>query len=189
MNAYSQSTMANSAIIAEEAQKIFAQFKDLSALQPKYNKFDVEGKRIFCNQMDELCDKMKVFTTRYQLSDDSYAQEMIRRLNEQLGEAGLTIDTMYEGLLNTTEAMKQMLEEEERLGAEMVYREPATRMNELPDFAKLMEDPEMAEILRDPEILKIMQKGIQSPEEFQRAAEGNPKIMKILMKLMQNMDQ
>ena len=138
--------------------------------------------------MDELCDKMKVFTTRYQLSNDSYAQEMIKRLNEQLEEVGLTIDTMYSGLVNTTEAMKKMLEEEERLGAEVVYKEPASRMGEMPDFAKLMDDPEMAEILRDPEILKIMQKCVQSPAEFQRAAETNPKIRKILVKLFENFD-
>lgn len=188
LNSFKDSKMVNSPIIAEEAQKIFAQFKELSALQPKYNKFDVEGKRIFCNQMDELCDKMKVFTTRYQLSNDSYAQEMIKRLNEQLEEVGLTIDTMYSGLVNTTEAMKKMLEEEERLGAEVVYKEPASRMGEMPDFAKLMDDPEMAEILRDPEILKIMQKCVQSPAEFQRAAETNPKIRKILVKLFENFD-
>ena len=38
LNSFKDSKMVNSPIIAEEAQKIFAQFKELSALQPKYNK-------------------------------------------------------------------------------------------------------------------------------------------------------
>ena len=68
------SPFLNSPVVAQEAQEIFEQFKQLSSLQPKYNKFDVEGKRIFVNQMEEMCEKLKVFTTRYKLaSGDAYA--------------------------------------------------------------------------------------------------------------------
>ena len=180
------SPMFNSPIVAEEAKQIFEQFKQLSALQPKYNKFDCEGKRIFCDQMDAFCDRMKVFTTRYQLSDDAYSQEMIRRLSAQLLEVGMTIDDMYNGLVQTTKAMRQMLEEEERLGAEVVYKEPVSRMGEMPDFAKLMEDPEIAALLRDPEIIAIMQRCVRSPTDFALEAEKNPKIRKIMEKLFEN---
>ncbi len=45
--------------------------------------------------MQDLCEKLKVYTTRYKLSDDAYAQAMIDNLNKQLTLAGMNVDTLY----------------------------------------------------------------------------------------------
>lgn len=185
------SPFANSPVVQEESQSIYKQFKMLSEMQPKYNAFDVEGKRIFLRQMDELCEKLKVFTARYKLAkDDAYAQAMINQLNSQLSGIGATIDTMYEGLVQTTKAMREMLEEEERLGADILNSEDPSkfsRFDAVPDVSKLMEDPETAALIQDPEVMRIMQKCISDPEAFEREAQKNPKIQKIMIKLVESM--
>lgn len=191
------SPFLNSPVVAQEAQAIFEQFRQLSALQPKFSRFDTEGKRMFIEQMEDMCQKLKVFTTRYKLaSDDQYAQEMIRRLNDQLSQVGMTIDSMYDGLVTTTSGMKDLLEQEEKLGADVYstgnpYFKDGSHagpgMQEMPDFAKMMEDPEAAELLSDPEVLKIMQRCMANPEEFVKEADNNPKIRKVVEIFLRNM--
>ena len=119
---------------------------------------------------------------------------MIANLSAQLAEVGLTIDSMYTQLTQQTAAMKELLEVEERLGAEVVNTDnPAfrgannPRMQAMPDFAKMMEDPEAAALFQDPEVLKVMQRCLQNPELFVKEAEKSPKIRRVVEIFMRNM--
>lgn len=54
----------NSSIIEQEAFELSKLFATLGPLQAKYFDFDLEGKKIFCAQMEAFLEKLQVFTTR-----------------------------------------------------------------------------------------------------------------------------
>ena len=192
LNAAKDSPMFNAALnpmIAQEAQELTDLFKQLSSLQPKYNSFDVEGKKIFLKQMEDLTDKLQVFTMRYRLSDDPYAQKMVGQLQAQMQAVGLTIDTVGTELGKTMEGMRKDIEQEERLGASIVNDDGhMSQMGRLPDFGKLLENPEMAELYRDPEVFRLMQKCVQNPEKFKTEGANNPKVQRIIEIIMKTME-
>lgn len=51
-------------IIEQEAFELSKLFSTLGPLLTKYRDFDLEGKKIFCAQMEMFLDKLQVFTTR-----------------------------------------------------------------------------------------------------------------------------
>jgi len=184
---FSKSPFVNSPIVAQETMELTNLFKNLSSLQPKYASFDTEGKRIYIQQMQDLCEKLKVYTTRYKLSDDAYAQAMIENLNKQLTLAGMDVDTLYSSFSEICAEMQQELELEEKLGAEYVYQDKAKKAwGQVPPFLhKMLEDPEMAKLMQDPEFLQIMQRCVSSPDPtaFAMEAQKNPKFMKLMQML------
>jgi hypothetical protein len=60
--------------------------------------------------MEEMMDRYRVFMKRFELSDDFQAKLTVEQLRTQLGQFGLTPETMFEQMQRTLERMKSELE-------------------------------------------------------------------------------
>lgn len=100
----------DSDIVQEEAKKLFEDYQSLIQLGGSYGKFDLEGKKIFIEQMESMMERYKIFMKRFELSDDFMAQMTVEQLNTQLGQFGVTPQQMFEQMNMTLERMKSELE-------------------------------------------------------------------------------
>jgi hypothetical protein len=77
-----------------------------------YGKFDLEGKKIFIEQMESMMERYRIFMKRFELSDDFMAQMTVEQLNTQLGQYGITPQQMFDQMHMTLERMKSELEKQ-----------------------------------------------------------------------------
>ena len=59
-------------------------FESLSGMLPKYAYYDIEGKRIYLDQMEQLLDRLKIFNMRASLTDDPIVKGNLQQLAKQL---------------------------------------------------------------------------------------------------------
>ena len=102
----------DSDIVQEEAKKLFEDYQSLIQLGGSYGKFDLEGKKIFIEQMESMMERYKIFMKRFELSDDFMAQMTVEQLNTQLGQFGVTPQQMFEQMNMTLQRMKSELEKQ-----------------------------------------------------------------------------
>lgn len=102
----------DSEIVQQEAKQLFEDYQSLIQLGNSYGKFDLEGKKIFIEQMESLMDRYRIFMKRFELSDDFMAQMTVQQLNTQLGQFGITPQQMFEQMHMTLERMKSELEKQ-----------------------------------------------------------------------------
>lgn len=100
----------DSEIVQQEAKKLFEDYQSLIQLGGSYGKFDLEGKKIFIEQMESMMERYKIFMKRFELSDDFMAQMTVEQLNTQLGQFGITPQQMFEQMNMTLQRMKSELE-------------------------------------------------------------------------------
>jgi hypothetical protein len=99
----------DSDIVQEEARRLFTDYQQLMQLGSDYGKFDREGKKLFIDRMEEMMDRYRVFMKRFELSEDFQAKLTVEQLRTQLGQFGLTPDSMFQQLNQTLERMKSEL--------------------------------------------------------------------------------
>jgi hypothetical protein len=99
----------DSDIVQDEARRLFSDYQQLMQLGSDYGKFDREGKKLFIERMEEMMDRYKVFMKRFELSEDFQAKLTVEQLRTQLGQFGLTPDSMFQQLNQTLERMKREL--------------------------------------------------------------------------------
>jgi hypothetical protein len=99
----------DSDIVQEEARRLFSDYQQLMQLGSDYGKFDREGKKLFIVRMEEMMDRYRVFMKRFELSEDFQAKLTVEQLRTQLGQFGLTPDSMFQQLNQTLERMKSEL--------------------------------------------------------------------------------
>ena len=102
----------DSEIIQQEAKQLFEDYQSLIQLGGSYGKFDLEGKKIFIDQMESLMERYRIFMKRFELSDDFMAQMTVQQLNTQLGQFGITPQQMFDQMNMTLERMKSELEKQ-----------------------------------------------------------------------------
>ncbi|MEO8891424.1 MAG: DUF1825 family protein [Coleofasciculaceae cyanobacterium] len=102
----------DSDIVQEEAKKLFEDYQSLIQVGGSYGKFDLEGKKIFIEQMESMMERYKIFMKRFELSDDFMAQMTVEQLNTQLGQFGVTPQQMFEQMNTTLQRMKSELEKQ-----------------------------------------------------------------------------
>jgi hypothetical protein len=100
----------DSEIIQDEAKRLFGDYQQLMQLGSSYGKFDREGKKLYIDQMEEIMDRYRVFMKRFELSEDFQAKLTVEQLRTQLGQFGLTPETMFQQMHLTLERMKSQLE-------------------------------------------------------------------------------
>ncbi|MBD1920490.1 DUF1825 family protein [Microcoleus sp. FACHB-831] len=100
----------DSEIVQQEAKQLFEDYQSLLKLGSSYGKFDLEGKKIFIEQMEAMMDRYRIFMKRFELSDDFMAQMTVQQLNTQLGQFGITPTQMFDQMNMTLERMKSELE-------------------------------------------------------------------------------
>jgi hypothetical protein len=100
----------DSEIVQQEAKQLFEDYQSLIQLGGSYGKFDLEGKKIFIEQMESMMERYRIFMKRFELSDDFMAQMTVEQLNTQLGQYGITPQQMFDQMHMTLERMKSELE-------------------------------------------------------------------------------
>jgi hypothetical protein len=102
----------DSEIVQQEAKQLFEDYQSLITLGGSYGKFDLEGKKLFIEQMESLMERYRIFMKRFELSDDFMAQMTVEQLNTQLGQFGITPQQMFDQMNMTLERMKSELEKQ-----------------------------------------------------------------------------
>ena len=100
----------DSEIVQDEAKGLFGDYQNLMQLGSDYGKFDREGKKLYIERMEAMMDRYRVFMKRFELSDDFQAKLTVEQLRTQLGQFGLTPETMFEQMQRTLDRMKSELE-------------------------------------------------------------------------------
>ncbi|MEC4985875.1 MAG: DUF1825 family protein [Oscillatoria sp. PMC 1068.18] len=100
----------DSEVVQQEAKKLFEDYQSLMKLGGDYGKFDLEGKRIYIQQMEEMMERYRIFMKRFELSDDFMAQMTVQQLKTQLNQFGITPQQMFDQMNLTLERMKAELE-------------------------------------------------------------------------------
>jgi len=182
-----------SEIVQREATSIYSDFSQLSQMQTKYFAFDSEGKRLYLDQMETFVERLKIFTMRYSLSDDPAARESLRRLNAQLLEAGMTLQSMQDRLAETVRVMRQQLEIERARG--VAAAPPGDSRSAIqggpfgpggmPDLAEMMKDPDIVEAMQDPRVVGILQQCIADPSRMNEYA-NDEKVRKLILAMFRS---
>lgn len=102
----------DSEIVQQEAKQLFEDYQSLMELGAKYGKFDVEGKKKYIEQMEDLMERYRVFMKRFELSEDFSAQLTVQQLKTQLNQFGITPQQMFDQMHATLERMKKELPDE-----------------------------------------------------------------------------
>ncbi len=102
----------DSEIIQQEAKQLFEDYQSLVQLGGSYGKFDLEGKKIFIEQMEAMMDRYRIFMKRFELSDDFMAKMTVEQLRTQLGQFGITPQQMFDQMNQTLERMKSEIEKQ-----------------------------------------------------------------------------
>ena len=100
----------DSQIVQDEAKRLFFDYQQLMELGGEYGKFDREGKKLYIQRMEEMMERYRVFMKRFELSEDFQAKLTVEQLRTQLGQFGMTPETMFEQMNRTLERMKGQLE-------------------------------------------------------------------------------
>jgi hypothetical protein len=102
----------DSEIVQDEARRLFSDYQQLMQLGSEYGKFDREGKKLYIERMEEMMDRYRVFMKRFELSEDFQAKLTVEQLRTQLGQFGMTPETMFQQMHQTLERMRGQLEKE-----------------------------------------------------------------------------
>jgi hypothetical protein len=102
----------DSEIVQQEAKQLFEDYQSLIQLGSSYGKFDLEGKKIFIDQMESLMERYRIFMKRFELSDDFMAQMTVEQLKTQLGQFGITPQQMFDQMNMTLNRMKAEIEKQ-----------------------------------------------------------------------------
>jgi hypothetical protein len=100
----------DSEIVQEEAKSLFSDYQQLMQLGGEYGKFDREGKKLYIERMEAIMDRYRVFMKRFELSEDFQARLTVEQLRTQLGQFGMTPETMFQQMQLTLDRMKNQLE-------------------------------------------------------------------------------
>ena len=99
-----------SEIVQDEAKRLFGDYQQLMQLGSEYGKFDREGKKLYIEKMEYMMERYRVFMKRFELSEDFQAKLTVEQLRTQLGQFGMTPETMFQQMHQTLERMKSELE-------------------------------------------------------------------------------
>lgn len=100
----------DSEIVQQEAKQLFEDYQTLIKLGNSYGKFDLEGKKLYIDQMEAMMERYRIFMKRFELSEDFMAQMTVEQLKTQLGQFGITPQQMFEQMNSTLQRMKTELE-------------------------------------------------------------------------------
>ncbi|GIL50734.1 hypothetical protein Vafri_6885 [Volvox africanus] len=128
------SPIFRSELVLQEFNKMVQETVSLSQLAAKFPDFDLTGKRMYLDKMDEVSSRYEIFIKRLELSQDPAAKEFLRFTTAQMLEGGLTYSQMFMGLKQSVEQYRQWVEQEER-----VSNNPVAHQQFLQDFRAMWE--------------------------------------------------
>ncbi len=102
----------DSEIIQQEAKQLFEDYQALIKIGSNYGKFDLEGKKLFIEQMEAMMERYRIFMKRFELSEDFMAQMTMEQLKTQLNQFGVSPQQMFEQMNQTLQRMKTDLDKQ-----------------------------------------------------------------------------
>mmetsp|Transcript_36887 Transcript_36887/g.82035 ORF Transcript_36887/g.82035 Transcript_36887/m.82035 type:complete len:274 (+) Transcript_36887:119-940(+) len=115
-----KSNVFKSDLVIQEFNSVVSELMGLSRMASKFPDFDLEGKKMFLDKMEEASSRYEVFIKRLELSDDPGAKEYLRITNAQMLEGGFTLQAMFMGLKQSLDGYRVYVQQEERASADPV---------------------------------------------------------------------
>ncbi|KAG2435418.1 hypothetical protein HYH02_011919 [Chlamydomonas schloesseri] len=103
-----------------EFNNIVKEATQLSGMAGRFPDFDLQGKQMYLDKMQEMSDRYEVFIKRLELSQDPAAKEYLRTTNAQMLEGGFTLNQMFAGLKQSVTEYRKWVEQEERVSGDPV---------------------------------------------------------------------
>lgn len=93
--------------------------RQLSTMSSKFPDMDVAGKRYFLEAMESASERYRIFIKRLELSKatDQAAREYLEYTGAQMAQGGFSIVAMFEGLAQSLDRYKEIVDAEERATA------------------------------------------------------------------------
>lgn len=85
------SSVFRSSMVVEDFQRIGMEMSQLASLTSKFPDFDLEGKKMYLQKMEEACESYRIFLKRMELADDPASKEFLRYMNAQMLNGGFTL--------------------------------------------------------------------------------------------------
>jgi hypothetical protein len=148
-----------SEIVQKESISILKDFESLSGLMGKYPMFDVEGKKLFLEQMESLSERISIFHTRANLSDDPLVKQNLNQVSKQLLFLSTNLASMQEGMKRQISDFRRLLEEEEKivdLNQLAAFRQQLTKAMPFERMSTVQKSLSMENIMKDPSIMMTL---------------------------------
>jgi len=148
-----------SEIVQKESLAILKDFESLSGLMGKYPMFDVEGKKIFIEQMESVSERLSVFNTRMNLSDDPLVQKNLNQVAKQLLFLSTNMASMQEGMKRQIDDFRRLLEQEEKivdLNQLAAFRQELSKAMPFERMSTVQKSISMENIMKDPSVMMTL---------------------------------
>lgn len=148
-----------SEIVQNEAIAILKDFESLSGLMGKYPMFDIEGKRLFLEQMETVSERLNIFNTRANLSDDPLVKQNLSQISKQLLFLQTNMSSMQEGMRRQISDFRRLLEEEEKivdLNQLAAFRQELAKAMPFERMSTVQKSISMENIMKDPSIMMTL---------------------------------
>jgi hypothetical protein len=86
-----------SEVVQQESASIMGEYESMNKLLPKFAGFDLDGKYIFLDKMDDLCARLRIFNYRAKLSNDPSVKQFLSTIARQLLYMNTNLDAIYDG--------------------------------------------------------------------------------------------
>ncbi|KAI7839420.1 hypothetical protein COHA_006821 [Chlorella ohadii] len=183
------STLFDSEMFNKEMMELTQQLVSIQQMISKFADFDLEGKKIFIDQMEQLGEKLQIIMMRMQLADDPAGNEFLRMQRVQMLEAGTSMAATMDGFKAELEEMRKMVQLEETCAdpttldaVKRAYRqkfEYASKFNPMEVFS----DPELMDAAMDPEAMKAMSEVVENPSRIENWRH-KPQLYALLKKML-----
>lgn len=114
------SPVFQSELVIKEFSSLVKEISGLSSMSMKFPDFDLEGKKMYLDRMEDASNRYEVFIKRLELSQDPAAKEYLRSTNAQMLEGGFTLSQMFSGLKQSLQEYRRWVEQEERASVDPV---------------------------------------------------------------------
>ncbi|GLC69151.1 hypothetical protein PLESTF_000795500 [Pleodorina starrii] len=114
------SPVFRSDLVKQEFTKMVNENMQLSQMASKFPDFDLAGKRMYLDKMEELSGRYEIFIKRLELSGDPASREFLRFNNAQMLESGFTYNQLFAGLKQSLDYYRKWVAEEERVSSDPV---------------------------------------------------------------------
>ncbi|KAG1659899.1 hypothetical protein FOA52_006605 [Chlamydomonas sp. UWO 241] len=126
------SKVMKSDLVQADFNSIVGELMGLARMASQFPSFDLAGKRLFLEKMDEAGERYEVFIKRLELSQDPGAREYLRHTNAQMLEGGFTLPAMFSGLKQSLGEYRKWVDLEEKASVD-----PAAHQAFLKEFKVL----------------------------------------------------
>lgn len=124
-----KSKVFRSEMVMQEFNSIVKEVMGLSQMSSRFPDFDLSGKQMYLDKMENACGRYEVFIKRLELADDPNAKAYLTATNAQMLEGGFTIHQMFMGFRQSLGEYRKWVEQEERASVD-----PAAHQQFLKDF-------------------------------------------------------